>query len=119
VLHPGNREEKDPCSASTSGGVGAASSVPKSNGTKLGKAREPEEENPAPRTIKTEKKEEKLSANPSKKIHRKKIHSQPPVLHLFDFTLGNSIPRDAFKVRAFARDGELGTFYKTKAPRQI
>jgi hypothetical protein len=88
VLHPGNREEKDPCSASTSGGVGAASSVPKSNGTKLGKAREPEEENPAPRTIKTEKKEEKLSANPWKKIHRKKIHSQPPVLHLFDFTLG-------------------------------
>jgi hypothetical protein len=91
VLHPGNREEKVPCSASTPGGVGAASSVPKSNGTKLGKAREPEEENPAPRIIKTEKKEEKLSANPAKKIHQKKIHSQPPVLYSFYLATGRPL----------------------------
>jgi len=51
----------------------AASSVPKSKGTKIRKARKPEEENPAPRKIKTQKKEEELSANPAKNIHRKKI----------------------------------------------
>jgi hypothetical protein len=52
-----------------------ASSVPKSKGTTLEKAREPEEENPAPRKIKTEKKEEEISENLAKKTHRKKIHS--------------------------------------------
>jgi hypothetical protein len=73
VIHPGNREEKAPCNAGTCVGFGAASSVPKANGTKLPKAREPAEENPAARKIKTEKKEKEFSANSLKKIHRKKI----------------------------------------------
>jgi hypothetical protein len=48
--------------------------------------------------IKTEKKEEEISANLAKKIHRKKIHSQPPVLHPFDFALGNvRITLDRFR----------------------
>jgi hypothetical protein len=53
--------------------VAAASSVPKSKGTSIGNRREPEEENPAARKIRGEKKKEEFSANLSKKIHRKKI----------------------------------------------
>jgi hypothetical protein len=46
------------------------------------------EENPAARKIKTEKKEEDISANLLKKIHRKKIHSQLPALYPFGFAAG-------------------------------
>ena len=39
----------------------------------MGKRSETREENPAARKIRAEKKEEEFSANPSKKIHWKKI----------------------------------------------
>jgi hypothetical protein len=47
------------------------------------------EENPAARKIKTEKKEEDISANLLKKSHRKKIHSQLPALYPFGFAAGS------------------------------
>jgi hypothetical protein len=50
-----------------------ASSVPKSKGTTIPNRSEQAEENPPARRLKRAKKEEEFSANPSKKIQRKKI----------------------------------------------
>jgi len=73
VAHSDNQEEKVPCSSGTCGGNSAASSVPKSKGTSIGKPGETTEENPAGRRLRPEKKEEEFSANPSKKNQGKKI----------------------------------------------
>jgi hypothetical protein len=54
----------------------AASSVPKSKGTIIGKRSEQAEEDPPARRLRTAKKEEEPSANRSKNIQRKKIHFQ-------------------------------------------
>jgi hypothetical protein len=56
---------------------------------KSNKKRRRTEENPAARKIKPEKKEEDISANLLKKIHRKKIHSQLPALYPFGFAAGS------------------------------
>jgi hypothetical protein len=73
VGHSGNREEKVPCSSGTCVGSSAASSVPKSKGTSIGRPSQTTEENPAGRRLRPEKKEEESSANLSKKTQRKKI----------------------------------------------
>jgi hypothetical protein len=76
VDHSDNREEKVPCSSGTCIGSSAASSVPKSKGTSIGRPSETTEENPAGRRLRPEKKEEEFSANLSKKTQRKKIPFQ-------------------------------------------
>lgn len=73
VDHSDNREEKVPCSSGTCVGSSAASSVPKSKGTSIGRPSETMEENPAGRKLRPEKKEEEFSANLLKKTQRKKI----------------------------------------------
>jgi hypothetical protein len=76
VEHSDNQEEKVPCSSDICVGLAAASSVPKSGGTSIGKRKNRAEENPLGRKLITEKKEEDFSANAAKKMPTKKIQFQ-------------------------------------------
>ena len=76
VARSDNREEKVPCSSDICVGFAAASSVPKSGGTSIGNRGNKAEENPPGRRLTPAKKEEKFSANASKKMPANKIQFQ-------------------------------------------
>jgi len=57
-------------------GFGRLHRVPQATGTNTRRRRETTQENPTGRRLRSEKKEEEFSANPSKKIQRKKIPFQ-------------------------------------------
>jgi hypothetical protein len=69
-------KKKFPCSSNTYGWIAAASSVPKSKGTKYPKPRNREGRKSTRRKLKPTKKEEEFSGNLPKKIQTQKIPFQ-------------------------------------------